>query len=250
MVRSGDNIMENTIQSYTDPFPFWVIDNFLDDKLAKQLSNDFMPFYSPNWFSYNNPLEVKKTCNNWYYFPPTTYHFMQYLNSEEFIESLQKLTGIEKLYPDMGLHGAGWHIHGNGGKLNVHFDYNLHPKVNLQRKINIIIYLSQDWDPAWGGNITFWSHNPETNRPLEQKQKLDFKFNRAAIFDTSQNSWHGFNDPIQCPEGQYRKTIAMYYLVEPPEGTPDRKRALFAPSEAQENDAEILKLIDERVKEI
>jgi hypothetical protein len=48
---------------------------------------------------------------------------------------------------------------------------------------------------------------------------------------------------------QYRKSIAMYYLVAPQyTADTERKRALYTPSKEQENDPEILKLIESRVK--
>ena len=56
--------------------------------------------------------------------------------SNEFINDLEKLTGCN-LYPDYGLNGGGWHIHKDKGKLNIHQDYSIHPKLNLQRKCNI-----------------------------------------------------------------------------------------------------------------
>ena len=55
--------------------------SFIDDEIAHKLSNDFMSYDSPNWFIYNNQIEVKKSCNNWYNFPEETYKFFQYLNS-------------------------------------------------------------------------------------------------------------------------------------------------------------------------
>ena len=76
-----------------------------------------------------------------------------YLNSTPFILKLKKITGIKKLYPDVGLHGGGLHIHGNGDKLNIHLDYSIHPKLKLQRKLNLIIYLGEGWDASWGGEL-------------------------------------------------------------------------------------------------
>ncbi len=232
----------------SDPFDHIVIDNFLDENLAKKLSSEFMDYDSPNWYCYNNPREHKKTSNNWYHFPPATYHYMSYLNSPEFIKRIEDTTGITGLYPDIGLHGAGWHIHGRGGKLNVHLDYSIHPKLKLLRKLNIIIYLEQDWDPAWGGGLELWSNDPETNKPLKKVKHVDYKFNRAVLFDTTQHSWHGFADPLTCPEHKHRKSIAMYYLIDPPEGVDSRKRALYAASESQKNDPSINKFIEERSK--
>lgn len=231
---------------FNTPFNHIVIDNFVDKELANKLSNEFPLYESQEWFFYNNPLENKKTINNWTLFPSTTYQFFTYLNSKEFIGTITKQFNLQNLYPDPGLHGAGWHIHQRGGKLNVHLDYSLHPKLQKQRKLNLILYLSQNWDPAWGGNLEFWSHNFETNQPLRLEKTIDCVFNRAVIFDTTQNSWHGFADNITCPEGVYRKSIAMYYLIDPPEDVEPRTRALYSPSSAQKNDPEIKQLIQKR----
>lgn len=230
------------------PFDYQIIDNFLDVKKAKTISQEFPPYHSDIWYCYNNPLENKKTCNTWYQFGPETYKTLSHLNSPEFIEKLQELTGIPKLYPDIGLHGGGLHIHGTGGKLNVHLDYSIHPKLKLQRKLNLIIYLAEDWDSKWGGSLEFWSHNEETKRPKEKIVTIDNVFNRAVLFDTTQNSWHGFPEPLTCPEHTYRKSLAVYYLTDPPEGTDPRLRALYAPTKEQETDPEIFNLIEERTQ--
>jgi len=230
------------------PFYHHVIDDFFNEEKAITISKEFPNYNSDAWFCYNNPLENKKSCNNWYHFGPETYNTFSYLNSKEFITQLQKITGIENLYPDIGLHGGGLHIHGPGGKLNVHLDYSIHPKLKLQRKLNLIIYLEPDWNLRWGGGLELWSHNTETNRPKEKIVKIDNIFNRAVLFDTTQNSWHGFPDPLTCPEGKYRKSLAVYYLTDPPQGTDPRPRALYAPTKEQENNPEILNLIEERVK--
>jgi hypothetical protein len=231
-------------------FPFYhhILDNFLDIEKAKIISKEFPDYHSPVWFEYNNPLEVKRTCNNWYYFGIETYRLFSYLNSPIYIEYLKKITGIKNLYPDIGLHGGGLHMMGTGGKLNIHLDYSLHPKLKLQRKLNLILYLTEDWDSKWGGNLELWSHNSQTKKPNKKIVTVDNIFNRAVLFDTTQNSWHGFPEPITCPENTYRRSLAVYYLTDPPEKTDTRLRALYAPTKEQENNPEILRLIEERVK--
>lgn len=229
-----------------NPFDHWVVDNFLPTETAKQLSNEFMDYNHSKWYCYNNPLENKKTCNDWWEFPPKTYELFMHLSSSDFVQKVKSLTGIEFLYPDIGLHGAGWHIHGTGGKLNVHLDYSIHPKLNLQRKLNLILYLTEDWDANWGGGLELWSHDNQKNRPKKCEKVVDNVFNRAIIFDTTQRSWHGFPEPITCPEGTYRKSIAFYYLTDPPENVDNRKRALYAPYKDQENNTEVLEFIKQR----
>ena len=229
------------------PFCYQVIDNFFNQEQAKRISKEFPDYNSDVWFFYNNPLENKKSCNNWHQFGPETYKTLTMLNSKEFIKQLQKITGISKLYPDIGLHGGGLHIHGTGGKLNIHLDYSIHPKLKLQRKLNLIIYLEEDWNPEWGGNLELWSHDKEKNKPDKRFVTIDNVFNRAVLFDTTQNSWHGFPDPLTCPNNKYRKSLAVYYLTDPPEEVDQRPRALYAPSKEQKDNPEILKLIEERV---
>jgi len=234
------------MEFYDEPFSHIIIDNFLPIDLAKQLSNEFIDFNSKEWFVYNNPLENKKALNNWYFFPQHTYQFFQHLISPQFVQFLRQSTFCEELTPDCGLHGAGWHIQGNNGKLNVHLDYSLHPKLNMERKINLIYYLSEEWKPEWGGNLEFWSHDEKNNSPKELIKVVENKFNRLLLFDTTQNSWHGFSKPINCPVNVYRKSIAMYYVIPSNENTSTRRRALYAPTEEQKSNNEILKLIQER----
>ena len=229
------------------PYDHWVLDDFFPVDVARRLANEFPDYNEPNWHWYNNPLENKKAKNHWYEFPQLTYQIFSHLNSTEFIETIREITGIQTLYPDIGLHGGGWHMHSRGGKLNIHLDYNINPKLNLQRKLNLIVYLTEDWDTSWGGGLELWSHNEETNLPDKREVVVDNIFNRAILFDTTQNSWHGLPQPITCPEGVYRKSIAVYYMTDLPEDIDQRKRALYAPTKEQENDSEVLDFIKERV---
>ena len=133
-----------------------------------------------------------------------------------------------------------------GGNNNIHLDYNMHPKLHMQRKINVIIYLTKDWNPEWGGSLELWSHDAENNSPEKCIKKVETLYNRAIIFDTTQNSWHGLPNYINCPEGIVRKSLAAYYIC-PAIGQIDkREKALFFPREEQKNNPEILELIAKR----
>lgn len=225
------------------PFDHTVIDNFLDEDVAFRLSSEFPDFNSEIWHTYQNAIEVKKSCNNWNSFPECTYELMSELCSYRFSQKLSDIIlGRKEIHPDPGLHGGGWHIHKSGGKLNTHLDYSIHPKLKLRRKLNLIIYLNPNWQESWGGALGFWeSSTPE--KPGALIKSISCSFNRAVIFDTTQNSWHGLPQPITCPANETRRSLAVYYLCQPDSKTPLRDRALFAPTEEQRNDPEIQKLI-------
>lgn len=228
------------------PFNHVMIDNFFKENFADSIEKEFPDYNDAVWAFYNNAIENKKTLNHWDRFKSNTYKAFSYLNSPDFISIIEKITNVKNISPDVGLNGGGLHMHEKGGKLNVHLDYSLHPKLKLQRKLNIIIYLSKDWNNDWGGGLQLWSHNDETGKPKECVKKIDVKFNRAIIFDTTQNSWHGLPDALTCPEGEFRKSLAVYYLTTPSEKASDRGKALFAPHGSQANDQEVLDLIEKR----
>jgi hypothetical protein len=203
-------------------------------------------FDSDIWHEYGNAIEVKKICNNWNAFPSLTYRAFSYLNSNDFVTFLGKtLFENDILSSDFGLNGGGWHIHSRGGKLNTHLDYSLHPKTRQQRKLNIIVYLNSNWEEQWGGSLGLWG-NDSDKAPGPLVKQITPKFNRAVIFDTTCNSWHGLPDPIDCPNNQFRKSLAVYYLTSPSQNVDTRGKALFAPTEEQVNDPEVLELIAKR----
>lgn len=240
-------------QHSNQPFDHWVIPNFFSDETAKELESDFYEYDDERWLTRNHTeFEQKRLATHWDWYPGSFYRAFYYLCSNEFLAELKKMTGIEEeLYADYGLHAGGMHIHPSNGRLNLHRDAEMHPKLNLKRKLNIIVYLNSNWKEEWGGALELWSNNPEDGQPLEKIKEVSPMFNTAFIFDTTQNSWHGLpnNDAIHAPDGEQRKSIALFYYTKPDENDKDKTyRALFAPTEEQKNDPEALKKIDERMK--
>jgi Rps23 Pro-64 3,4-dihydroxylase Tpa1-like proline 4-hydroxylase len=244
-------ITYTTLSEFTDsflgaePYHHVVLDNFLREEIATAVAAEFPPFEHDAWRVYNSAIEVKKLLNHWDKFGPETYRLMCYLNSREFVEKIEALVGC-RLYADFGLNGGGLHSHKRGGKLNVHLDYSIHPKLELERRINLIIYLTPNWQQAWGGKLGLWYNDETRCAPGALAKSFLPLFNRAVLFDTTQNSWHGLPEPISCPPNVTRNSVAVYYLCEPRENRSARGKALFAPYKDQENNPEILELIRKR----
>ena len=92
------------------------------------------------------------------------------------------------------------HVAMRGDFLKVHADHNWHYKLYTHRRVNALLYLSQkDWNEDWGGHLEMWSHDKETNEPRQCVKKILPKYNRAILFDTTHNSWHGLPEKILCP---------------------------------------------------
>lgn len=230
-----------------EPFSHVVIDNFFTDETAAKIASSFPTHDDPAWtVSYDNPVEKKKACSHWDKFPAPIYSALFYLCSHEFASILSQITCSSIVIPDYGLHGGGMHSHNRGGKLNIHKDYSLHPKLPLMRNYNLIIYMTPDWDTSWGGGLELWSHDSETEEPKECVTKIENKFNRAVIFDTTQNSWHGLPEELTCPEHIARRSLATYYLSYVNSKAESRKRALYAPYKDQKNDPSVIEFCKKR----
>jgi Rps23 Pro-64 3,4-dihydroxylase Tpa1-like proline 4-hydroxylase len=228
------------------PFNHVVIDNFFKYDVAMSIVENLPGYDSEVDATYDNAIEKKRTVQNWTKFPKSVYSAMTELVSQEFTDHLRFMTGEEELVADFGLHGGGMHLHQAGDYLNVHLDYDIHPKLNMKRKLNIIIYLNPEWQVSWRGNLGLWSHNEETNQPKELESSIIPIFNRAVLFDTTQNSWHGVTEGIFCPKDQYRKSLALYYLIPTNDLDNKRQKALFAPREEQIGNSEVENLIKTR----
>ncbi len=224
------------------PFDHCVVDGFFEPATAEALAAEFPDYEHPKWFHYRNPIEDKKALNDWNVFPALTYRVLQSLNALDFVRLLSE--GVDcPLTADPGLHGGGWHIHASGGNLNPHLDYSIHPKLGLQRKVNVIVYLSRELEESHGGHLGLWEHDAAKLQPGTLVKEVAPNFNRAIIFDTTQNSWHGMSRPLTQPPNIFRKSLATYYLCEPKGAVDPRGRALFAPRPEQENDPKVREII-------
>jgi Rps23 Pro-64 3,4-dihydroxylase Tpa1-like proline 4-hydroxylase len=228
--------------SASRPFDHCIIDGFFEENSARALADEFPEYDSDEWYFYNNPIEHKKALNNWEKFPKATYQAFTLLQSSMVTDLLADALG-QKIYVDHGLNGGGWHIHGAGGNLNPHLDYSIHPKMQMERVLNIIIYLSPDLKPEHGGHLGLWAHDEANKAPGELVKEVEPRFNRAIVFNTTQNSWHGMSRRLNVPEGVHRKSLAIYYMRDPAEGAEQRGRALFAPRAEQLGDEAVLETI-------
>jgi len=190
----------------SEPFNHVVIDNFLDVETADLLANNFPGPDDVVWWMYDNPLEKKYAFDKVNSLDPSFVKVFEYFNSSNFVDQIQKLSGLQSLIADPSLRGGGLHMIGRGGKLDVHEDFNIHKDLKAFRKLNLILYLNKGWKDEWGGHLEIWNSSM-TNL---HRSVLPVH-NRAVIFRTDQNSNHGHPHPLSCPEERFRQSIAVYY---------------------------------------
>ena len=191
------------------PYPHIVIKDFFDEKFLNEILESF-PDLSKTTSSehWKNKNEVKFGNNNYSSFPDKIKLFFDFLNSNQFLDFLQKLTSIkEKLVHDPELSGGGLHEIKKGGVLKIHTDFNRHPNLNLDRRINVLVYLNKNWKDSYGGHLELWDQNMS-----QCMKKILPSFNTMVIFSTTDFSNHGHPDPLNCPSEISRRSLALYYF--------------------------------------
>ena len=199
--------LSETYQSAT-PFPHIVIDDFLPAAVLESCLRNFPREAGDSARTFDRDQERYKTQFNPDEMEDTTRGLFYSFNSKPFIQVLENITGIRGLIPDPYFLGAGFHEIGQGGHLSVHTDFNHHKPMNLERRINVLIYLNKNWSDDFGGQLEFWNHDM-----TERKASILPNFNRCVIFNTTDESFHGNPNPIDHPERVTRKSIALYYYT-------------------------------------
>ena len=196
-----------------NPFPHIAVDNFFNEVILNKIAEEFSSYQYWGYDDNSEANQIKKYFSPWCeeninQIPPYTKLVLNYLNSPEFISWMEDLTGIKDLIPDNTWTGAGMHRIDRGGKLSVHADSNCHAITGNYRRINLLIYLNKEWQHEWGGGLQLWAK--DMSRPVVDVDPL---FNRAVIFNTTDDAFHGHPDPLNCPDDVSRNSLALYYYT-------------------------------------
>jgi len=208
LTELGDKEHESYVAN--EPFSHIVIDDFFDPKaLSEVLAEVDAVDRSKRYAKF---LDRKTDHNKFTFFPDVvglnTARLAQYLNSGPFLAYLEKLTGIPNLIADPSYFGGGVHWIEKGGYLEVHADFNHLKKYNLERRINLLLYLNKDWKDEYAGDLELW------DRPTMTKRKTVAPlFNRTVIFSTVKEALHGHPTPLNTPSGVARRSLALYYYT-------------------------------------
>ena len=188
------------------PFPHIVIDDFVDPGILRTIVEEFRATDRSVWNHTEGLHEQKFSTEDEQGFGPFTRALIHVLNAGPFLTFVEKLTGVKGLISDPYLRGGGLHEIKRGGSLGVHADFNYYKRLKLYRRLNLIVYLNEGWQDEWGGHLELWEKDGRA--PVARVAPI---FNRAVMFETSNESYHGHPQPIRCPEDRARQSLALYY---------------------------------------
>jgi hypothetical protein len=214
------------------PFRHVVIDCFLAPEVLNRLIREF-PEFDPERAKNESGQTGRKAVRPDVAALGGAYaEFDRLMRAPQFLEWLGKVCGIERLLYDPEYAGGGTHENLGGQDLDFHVDFNYHPHKPVHRRLNLIVFLNPRWEESWGGCLELVRDAWSECAP-EDLRKVTPLANRCVVFETTENSWHGFlkiRPPQEEPDIS-RRSIAVYFYTKarPAEETAAPHGTIYVP---------------------
>ena len=207
-IERGFNYPDPALQNYTgnSPFPHVVLKDCWNPIWLASCKRDMATFQSWDGEKDFFGSRKKRYCGNIEMLPASVARIIHEASSPAFLEWLIALTGEKALLPDPYLEGGGVHQITTGGFLKVHADFNWNERLQLYRRLNLLLYLNPNWESHWGGALELWKTDMSAYEATVLPQA-----NTMVIFTTDDRSFHGHPHPLACPIEITRDSIALYY---------------------------------------
>jgi hypothetical protein len=204
------------------PFRWWRLAGIVDGDLLRGAYANIPPEDWNGWVRYSNDIERnKRTTRDLGHQHYAIANLAAILHTGLMPFSLGNLCG-QILWADPDLHGGGLHVTDPGGWLQVHVDYEIHPRIaNAERRLNLILWLNPEWRSEWGGALILCNGRGETEQTFYPVP------GEGILFEGGPDSYHGAM--LTSLDAPPRVSMAAYYLAQL-RPTATRRRALFLPN--------------------
>jgi len=181
---------------------YFFIDDLLPDELARYI-----------YESFPKPDDVtkKKTLREYKYiaaqmdkYNPVLEEIIYAFQDKRIVEIIRKICGLEEIYPDENLYAGGISMMGYENYLNPHLDNSHDKDRNFWRVLNLLYYVTPEWEKDFGGNLEIWPDGLKNEQIV-----IHSKFNRLAVMATHQTSWHSVSPVVH--QG-VRCCVSNYYF--------------------------------------
>jgi Rps23 Pro-64 3,4-dihydroxylase Tpa1-like proline 4-hydroxylase len=125
----------------------------------------------------------------------------------EVIYAIAEVTGLNEIEADPTLYASGISMMRQGDFLNPHIDNSHDGDGRNYRVLNLLYYVSPDWELSYGGNLELWDAR------ISEPRTILSRFNRLVVMETNQSSWHSVSKVLV--DGT-RLCVSNYYFSPKP----------------------------------
>ncbi|WP_417351921.1 2OG-Fe(II) oxygenase [Flavobacterium alkalisoli] len=178
------------------------LDNLLPEELALEIYKAFPK--SEEMVLKKSIREDKYVAAQMDKYNPVLEEIIYAFQDSKIVKLVSEICGLKDILPDDNLYAGGISMMGHKQFLNPHLD-NSHDKDRaLWRVLNLLYYVTPDWEEQYGGNLELWPNG------LKARQiTVHSKFNRLAVMATHSHSLHSVS-PVNY-DG-FRCCVSNYYF--------------------------------------
>jgi Rps23 Pro-64 3,4-dihydroxylase Tpa1-like proline 4-hydroxylase len=188
------------------PWPHIVVNDAFPEDLLDRIAAECAGLEEASLITTNTARLIKQEASDG--LGTATQHLLSLVDSSRFREFVSTITGVRDLLSDPTHKFAGVHRTPPGGFTKIHRDFEVHPITGLFHRVNLLIYLNRDWPEAYGGSLELW--------PADMSAlgcRILPRFNTMVLWETHGATLHGLPDPVTCPPGRMRLSVASYYYT-------------------------------------
>lgn len=194
------------------PFPHLQFKNFFADDVFAAIKSSLVE--DDLNVSFQDEYQKGKTISTGAHVPPVLQVIAARFASAEFLEFMEAVTGEKCLIPDPYYNTlvGYYHIVKGGGILGSHVDHSHHVKLGSPHVLNVVSYLTPNWDEKNGGSLFLYD---PTGKKIEKK--IPCVGNSMVIFACNPTAFHGVEPVVD--NGPRRHSIYFAYYSTDPETT-------------------------------
>jgi Rps23 Pro-64 3,4-dihydroxylase Tpa1-like proline 4-hydroxylase len=210
-IEKNQDILSKQFEDSKKEIGFFYVDDLLPQEIAIQIHENFP---KPSEMVLKKSIrENKYIAAQMDLYHPILEDIIYAFQDERIVKLVAKICAIKEAFPDDKLYAGGISLMGKNQFLNPHLD-NSHDKERERwRVLNLLYYVTPDWDIKNGGNLELWPNG------LSEKQiTIESKFNRLAVMATHNHSLHSVSPVVVDIE---RKCVSNYYFSNEPLASTD-----------------------------
>jgi Rps23 Pro-64 3,4-dihydroxylase Tpa1-like proline 4-hydroxylase len=198
--------IRHSFETTRDAIGYFVVDDLLPVELATEIYNAFP---DPGTMKLRKSLrEHKFVAAQMDKYEPLLEQVVYAFQDPRIVHKIGELLKMDGLLPDDRLYAGGISLMGECQFLNPHLDNSHDHMRENSRMLNLLYYVSPDWNIADGGNLEVWPDGVD-NKP----ETIANRFNRLVVMATNNTSWHSVS-PIKT--AKIRCCVSNYYFSETP----------------------------------
>jgi Rps23 Pro-64 3,4-dihydroxylase Tpa1-like proline 4-hydroxylase len=182
------------------------IDDLLPEKVAKEIYNAYP---SPEEMALHKSLrENKRIAAQMDLYNPILEEAVYAFQDDRIVKVVEEITGLKEMIPDEHLYAGGISLMATGNFLNPHLDNSHDNNRENYRVLNLLYYVTPDWDINSGGNLELWDNGMD-----KPQRVIHSKFNRLVLMITNKTSIHSVSKVTGLGK---RCCVSNYYFSKKP----------------------------------